>query len=181
MMELINKVVIGDGSALQVTHVGFMSWNSLSKSFFLHNTLYVPDIHKNLVFVHHFTHSNNVYIKFHLFYFFVKDRNMGTTLLHGECQDGFHPLPKLSPINKPSVLALIGEQTLTDLWYKCFGYPSNKIYGFIINHISLPVLSSRNPLLSICLACQCNKIHKLSFSKTSFISTHPLEYIYIDI
>lgn len=139
--------------------------------------LCVPGIHKNLVYVRHFTRSNNVYFEFHPFYFLMRDRNTGTTLLRGECQDGAYPLPKLSPINKPSVLALIGERTSTDLWYKCLGHPSNKTYHFIINHISLSVLSSRKPLSSIC----SNKSHKLSFSKTSLISTHPLEYIYIDI
>ena len=55
-----DEVVIGDGSGLKVTHVGSMSLSSLSKSFHLHNTLCVPNIHKNLVSVHNFTRSNNV-------------------------------------------------------------------------------------------------------------------------
>jgi len=88
-----DEVVIGDGSGLKVTHVGSMSLSSLSKSFHLHNTLCVPNIHKNLVSVHNFTSSNNVYIEFHPFNFLVKDRNTGTTILHDDCQDGVYPLP----------------------------------------------------------------------------------------
>ena len=138
-----DEVVIGDGSGLQVTHVGSMPLNSLSKSFLLHNTLCVPNIYKNLVSVHHFTRSNNVYIEFHPFYFLVRDRNTGTTILRGDCQDGVYPLPQLSQIKKPPTLALVGERTFTDLWHTRLGHPSNKICLFIISHFSLLVLRFR--------------------------------------
>jgi hypothetical protein len=175
------EIVIGDGSGLKVTYVGSMSLSSLSKSFLLHNTLRVPNIHNNLVSVHNFTRSNNVYIEFHPFYFLVKDRNTGTTILRGDCQDGVYPLPQLSSIQKPPTLALVGERTTLDLWHTRLGHPSTKICRFLISCFSLPVLGSSQTLSSLCSACQCNKSHQLSFSKTSLISTHPLEYIYTDI
>jgi len=173
-----DDVVISDGSGLKVTHVGSMSLSSLSKSFLLHNTLCVPNIHKNLVSVHNFTRSNNIYIEFHSFYFLVKDRNTGTTILRDDCQDGVYPLPQLLSIKKPPALALVGERTSLDLWHTRLGHPSTKICCFLISCFFLLVSGSSQTLSSMFSACQCNKSHQLSFSKTSLISTYPLEYIY---
>jgi transposase InsO family protein len=111
----------------------------------------------------------------------VKDRNTGTTILRGDCQDGVYPLPQLSSIKKPPALALVGERTSLDLWHTRLGHPSTKTCHFLISRFSLPVSGSNQTLSSLCSACQCNKSHQLYFSKTSLISTHPLEYIYTDI
>jgi hypothetical protein len=83
-----DEVVIGDGSGLPVSHIGSLSLNSSNRVFHLYDTLCVPTIHKNLIFVHHFTKHNNVYIKFHPTYFLVKDRITGAILLKGPCEDG---------------------------------------------------------------------------------------------
>ena len=106
---------------------------------------------------------------------------MGATLLRGKCQDGVYPMPMASPATKSSVLALVGERTTTDIWHKRLGHPSNKMVDLVIHQFSLPVVKTCNSLSSLCTACQCNKSHKLPFSSTSLISTHPLEYIYTDL
>ncbi|XP_042974600.1 uncharacterized protein LOC122306232 [Carya illinoinensis] len=109
-----NEVFIGDGLGLRITHVGSMTFASSLKPFTLTNTLCVPNIHKNLIFVHNFTHSNNVYLEVHPFHFLMKDRSMGATLICGKCQDGVYPMPMASPATKSSVLALVGERTTFD-------------------------------------------------------------------
>ena len=104
-----DQVVIGDGSGLQVTHVGSMTLPSASKSFKLTDILCVPNIHQNLISVHNFTRSNNVSMEFHPFYFLVKDRSMGATILRGKCQDGVYPMPMPSAAIQSSTLAFVGE------------------------------------------------------------------------
>ena len=75
-----DEVVLGDGSGLTVSHIGSLTLKSNHKTFTLKDTLCVPDISKNLIFVHHFTTQNNVFIEFHQSYFLVKDTNSGVIL-----------------------------------------------------------------------------------------------------
>jgi len=50
-----DEVFIGDESGLRVSHIGSLVFHSLTYTFHLNDTLCVPDIYKNLIFVHHFT------------------------------------------------------------------------------------------------------------------------------
>ncbi|XP_011016404.1 PREDICTED: uncharacterized protein LOC105119910 [Populus euphratica] len=126
----IDEVVIGDGSGLPVSHTGSLSLKSSNHVFHLRDTLYVPTIHKNLIFVHHFTKHNNVYIEFHPTYFLVKDRITGAILLKDECEDGVYPFPEHpSPIQK-NIAAYIHERTTSDGWHKRLGHPSSKLLPF---------------------------------------------------
>jgi hypothetical protein len=86
-----DEVVIGDGSGLPVSHIGSLSLASSKRAFQLRDTLCVPTIQKNLIFVHYFTKHNNVYLEFHLTYFLVKDQIMGATLLKDDCEDDVYP------------------------------------------------------------------------------------------
>ena len=79
------EVVLGDGTSLKIAHIGSTILSSLSHSLMLKETLHVPLIHKNLIFVHKFTHDNNVTIEFHHFFYLVKDRMTGAVLMRGRC------------------------------------------------------------------------------------------------
>ena len=50
-----NKVILGDGSGLLVSHIGSLALHSPHRTFTLCDTLYVPNLCKNLVYVHHLT------------------------------------------------------------------------------------------------------------------------------
>jgi len=129
-----DEVVIGDGSSLQVTHVGSITFPSFSKPFKLINILCVPNIHQNLIYVHNFTRSNNVFINFHPFYFLVKDQSTGATLFCDKCHEGVYPIPMTFSSIKSFVLALVGERTIFIIWHRWFGHPLNKIIDLIIHH-----------------------------------------------
>ena len=89
-----DEVVIDDGSGLTVSHIGSLTLKSPKQKFILCDTLCVPNICKNLIYVHHFTSHNNVFIEFHPFYFLVKDQTTGVTLLRGACEsDIYHRGP----------------------------------------------------------------------------------------
>ncbi|KAL6348523.1 hypothetical protein AAG906_013143 [Vitis piasezkii] len=45
---------------------------------------------KNLIFVHHLTKQNNVFVEFHPFHFLVKDKITGVILLRGACNNGIY-------------------------------------------------------------------------------------------
>ena len=79
------EVVLGDGTGLKIAHIGTTILSSSSRSLMLKETLHVPLIHKNLIFVHKFTHDNNVTIEFHHFFYLVKDRMTGAVLMRGRC------------------------------------------------------------------------------------------------
>jgi hypothetical protein len=89
-----DEVVLGDGSGLTVSHIGSLTLKSKHKNFILKDTLCVPDIFKNLIYVHHFTAQNNVFIEFHSSHFLVKDTNSGVILAKGACENGVLHLPK---------------------------------------------------------------------------------------
>lgn len=49
------EVVLGDGTVLTVSHSGSLAFYSPKKFFHLNDTLYVLNLHKNLIYAHHFT------------------------------------------------------------------------------------------------------------------------------
>ena len=57
-----DEVLLGDGTGLAVTHIGSLALPTPKKIFHLHDTLCVPNIHKNLISVHHFTKQNDVFL-----------------------------------------------------------------------------------------------------------------------
>ena len=58
-----DDIVIGDGTGLNITHVGKSTLSTLSHSFSLLNVLCVPSMKKNLISVSQFCKTNNAFIK----------------------------------------------------------------------------------------------------------------------
>ena len=88
-----DKVVLGDSSGLQVSHIGSLVLRSPNRIFKLHYTLSVPNLRKNLISVHHFTKQNHVFVELHPFHFLVKDQITGAPLLKGACNDDIYTFP----------------------------------------------------------------------------------------
>jgi hypothetical protein len=175
-----DKVVLGDGSGLQVSHTGSLSFISPTCIFHLKDTLCVPEIKKKLISIHHFTKKNNIYLEFHPSYFLVKDWITGATLLKGACEDGVYPLPKTITMASKPVIAYVYECTTTDGWHKRLGHPSSKIAQHLIRTFSLLVRKTKENS-SLCVSCSHNKAHRQTFQSHGFVSTTPLEYIYTDV
>ena len=135
---------------------------------------------KKLIYVHHFTKQNNVYLEFHPSYFLVNDRIMGATLLKGACEDGVYPLPETMTMASKPAIAYVHERTTTDGWHKRLGHPSSKIAQHPIRTFSLPVRKKKENS-SLCVSCSHNKAHRQTFQSHGFVSTAPLEYIYTNV
>jgi hypothetical protein len=153
-----DEVVFGDGSGLQVSHIGSLSFISHTRIFHFKDTLCVPEIKKKLIYVHHFTKQNNVYLEFHPSYFLVKDRITGATLLKGACEDGVYPLPETMTMASKPAIAYVPERITTDGWHKRLGHPSSKIAQHLIRTFSLLVRKTKENS-SLCVSCSHNKAH----------------------
>ncbi|KAF5457933.1 hypothetical protein F2P56_022004 [Juglans regia] len=71
------KIKVGDGTALPITHFGDSSLSSSHSKFLLRKLLFVSKITKNLVSVNRFCFDNAVFFEFHDSFFYVKDKRTG--------------------------------------------------------------------------------------------------------
>lgn len=88
-----DEIAVGNGNKLQITHIGFATLSSSSKSFTLTNVLCVPQMTRNLLSVSKFGQSNNLSIEFLPHCFLVKDLQTGNTLLKGPLRNGVYEWP----------------------------------------------------------------------------------------
>jgi hypothetical protein len=174
-----DEVTLGDGSGLEISHIGSLSLKFPKKIFHFPDTLCVPYLCKNLIPVHHLTKHNNVFVELHPLYFFVKDKHTGMILLRGTCSNGVYTVPKPMVSSSPKVIAYVHERTSTDGWHKCLDHPSPKIVAHLLKSFSLPVSSSK--LSSLCNSCSINKAHQLPFRPNSLKSQAPLDLVYTDV
>lgn len=128
----IDKVILG---MVQVwlSHT-LVHWIYIPPTTLLHClTLYVPNLRKNLISIHHFTKQNNVFVELHPFYFVVKDRITREPLPKGACSNGIYTFPGSMMV--PPKLANVHERTSIDGWHKPLGHPSIKIVHHLIKKI----------------------------------------------
>ncbi|KAF8389672.1 hypothetical protein HHK36_024191 [Tetracentron sinense] len=179
--EGLDEVVIGEGTGLNVTHVGSTNLSTPSKTFALTDLLCVPSIHRNLISVHKFTSSNNCYVEFNPFSFSVKDLSTGVHLLQGKCEDGIYYMPQSAQVLRKPPVAFVGVRTSLDGWHSRLGHPSTKVVTQVVRSFDLPLEKSSVTKKSLCVSCQCNKSHKQPFSISSMTSSQPFELIYSDV
>jgi hypothetical protein len=82
-----DRVHTADGSGMRITHIGYASLpTSFAHPLHLKNVLHVPSVTRNLLFVRKLSRDNNVFVAFHPFDVFVKDRVTRDFLLGGWCR-----------------------------------------------------------------------------------------------
>jgi len=92
-----DKVVVGNGKQLSITHVGtsyLQSQPNLVLS--LPNVLHVSSMKKNLISVSQLTHDYNVVAEFDSKVCLIKDKPFGLVLLRGHLKDGLYRLTPAS-------------------------------------------------------------------------------------
>src|SRR4051812_18046517 len=92
-----------------ISHIGHIIVSSPFKNLHLNEILHVHTASKNLLFVHRIALDNNVFLEFHPFYFFTKDRVTRRILHHGRCVGSLYPSyvhrhlpPSSKPFSPPS-------------------------------------------------------------------------------
>ncbi|XP_010485017.1 PREDICTED: uncharacterized protein LOC104763328 [Camelina sativa] len=91
-----NSIVIGDGSALKITHTGSIPLSYPSGQLRLNNVFFVPHLHKNLISVYRLCNSNKVTVEFSPTSFQVKDLKTWTPLLQGRTKGELYEWPVAS-------------------------------------------------------------------------------------
>uniref|UniRef100_A0A803Q8D0 Integrase catalytic domain-containing protein n=1 Tax=Cannabis sativa TaxID=3483 RepID=A0A803Q8D0_CANSA len=84
------SLAVGNGKKLMISHTGstFLPYSSLA----LKSVLHVPQITENLVSISKLTDDNNVFLEFHKYCCFVKDKQTGVVLLKGKRKHGIYTL-----------------------------------------------------------------------------------------
>jgi len=159
--------------------LGSLVFHSPTRTFHLKDTLCVPSIHKNLIFVHRFTFQNNVFIEFHPFFFLDKDQITRAVLFKCACENGVYTLPN-SLVSSPKMVANMHERTSLDGWHKRLGNSSQKLVKQIVKSFLLPI-KHKDQVPFLCISCSINKAHKQPFHQTSLERHAPLDLIYTDV
>ena len=76
-----DKVAVGNGKKLSISHVGSKTLHTPHQSFYLQSVFYVPHLTTNLISVSKFCQDNHSYFKFHPNFFYVNDQLTKKTLL----------------------------------------------------------------------------------------------------
>lgn len=170
-----DQVHTADGTGMDINHIGKATIHTQTCNLSLDHILHVPQATKNLVSVHRLTADNNVFLEFHPNFFLIKDRDTKSTLLKGRCHKGLYPLPSVT-----SKQAFGVTNPSFERWHSRLGHPAAPIVQRVISSFNLPCRVESNKE-SVCSACQQAKSHQLPYSKSSSVSSHPLELVFSDV
>jgi hypothetical protein len=173
-----NTVQVGNGVGLQILHTGSGLIKTDTRPLALNNILHVPKISKHLLSVHKLSRDNNVFFKFHPWYFLVKDRQTRHLLLEGKCEAGLYPL-KPSDV-KSLHQAFVSYLVRSDQWHARFGHSSSPVVQSILRLNNLPCLKESS-VPTVCNDYQMAKSHQLPYTHSIHHSTMPLELIHSDV
>jgi hypothetical protein len=143
------------------------------------NVLHVPQVTRNLAYVHRLISDNDVFLELHPSFFLIKDRHTRHTLLHDQCRDGLYPIPAVVPSSSNMCLSVTKPSTL--LWHGRLGHPSFKIVGHVLRTHELPFVSNKASEAHVCDVYQQAKSHQLLFPRSDSVSNALLELVFSDI
>jgi hypothetical protein len=145
----VEQVHTASGSGMKIVQYSPCSQSTPTHNLKLCNILHVPKETKNLMSVHRFTLDNNVFFEIHPWFFFIKNRDMRSTLLRGQCRDGLYPIPTSHldkftfGVNKPSLT----------IWHERLGHPALQIVERVLRSFNLPFQQESNKD-GVCGSCQ---------------------------
>lgn len=175
-----DKVAVGNGSGLCITHSGSSSVVLSNSKFKLNNILHCPKAITNLLSVHQFASDNHCFFVFFPSCFYIKDLKTQKTLFKGDCVDGLYRLQfNKSAFSSPGPLALVGIRTNLPTWHARLGHPSASVLAHLQANKYLKLEGSKS--IPFCNSCQLGKSKKLPFSNSTSETNNPLEIIHSDV
>lgn len=195
-----NQLVLGNGSGVDISHVGESYIKSAThKTLLLKNLLHVPAIIKNLLSVSQFAKDNDVFFEFHSTHCLVKDQVSKQVILKGSLDQGLYQfiLPKSVKTSSSSFPAFnqsghslsacsaslgpsaSNQVTSISLWHRRLGHPDFKIVEHVLNSYNIPFDSMKTSIL--CHPCCVSKAHRLPYTDSNTVYSQPLELIHSDL
>ena len=157
------RVMVGNGQSLAISHTGSISSRIPSSSLLLSNVLVVPDIKKNLISISQLTKDNNCLVTFSSSGFTIQDQVTRTVLGVGRCENGLYVLDRYHHALMST--AFPSPQASVRLWHAHLGHPN---YHTVASLSRLGYISYSNKLVNIdfeiCVGCRLGKSHHLPFS-----------------
>jgi hypothetical protein len=175
------RLMVGNGQSLPISHIGFVSTVAPHSSIPLSNVLVVPDIKKNLISISQLTKQINYRVIFDSLRLIIQDRVTGTVLGVGRCENGLyvldqhhHALVQLLSAHKPRASA--------QLWHARLGHPNYRIISSLSRLGSILYSNRSLPNNSnICVGCQLGKSHRLPFSLNDEHCCMPFDRLHCDL
>ncbi|KAJ9556373.1 hypothetical protein OSB04_010987 [Centaurea solstitialis] len=165
------ELVIGDGSCLQISHIGSLILYTSNTPLILKNVLYVPSLSRNIISISRLCIDNNFLIEFYSFVFVIKDLATKLPLFTGTTIKGMYEIR-----SSPSPIIYTMHTATSSMWHHRLGHPQNKVFKQLSSFLSFNSSSIDN-----CNSCRINKSHRLPFHDSSLTSTQPLELIFSDV
>jgi histone deacetylase 1/2 len=171
-----DQVCTADGSGMHISHIGQASLPThTSKTIRLLNFLRAPSVTRNVISVLKLTLDNDIFVEFHPFHFFVKDRVTRDVLLRGWSHHGLYSLDVPAAHHVLSVVRASSSH-----WHSRLGHPATPIFHHVLRRHDLPLVST-NKEPKVCDACEQGKSHQLPFSVSNYVAKNSLELIYSDV
>ncbi|KAE8815986.1 Retrotransposon protein [Hordeum vulgare] len=162
--------IVGDGSALPITGIGFASLPTTSRPLNLLDILISPSLIKNLVPVRAFTRDNSVFVEFDPYGFSVKDLATKTVLLRCDSTGDLYPFVRPRHCFTTSVT--------TDLWHQRLGHPGAVVLAKASSYYQLSF--NKRPSTH-CDACRLGKHTRLPFSSSTTNTSFAFELCHCDL
>ena len=180
----LGQIKMGNGTGLDIKHIGQTKILTPTTYFPLHDVLHVPLIKKNLLSVHKFTKDTNTYLEFHPSCFFVKDRATGKVLVQGLSNHGLYSFSSslfrcCGPSSHPVSPAFVNERATLTQWYSRLRHAALRVVSNVVSKFGLLVFA--NKMDNSCPTCLSSKSHRLVFPLSTSRVTAPLELIYTDV
>ena len=118
----------------------------------------------------------NFFLKFHPYFFLIRDQATRKILYRGRCVHGLYPLiPNFRSFNKQvcGVIKISSER-----WHAQLGHPFFDIVQQVLPNNQLPCVGEHS-LETICDSCQKAKAHQLPYPVSTSISTKPLQLVFL--
>lgn len=159
-----DKIVVGNGSELNITLVGSAEVSGLK----MQEVLVVPELKSNLLSVSKLAKDNFCTIEFSESFFVVKYKATRKILAIGSKRGGPYALDNN---NLKSLTAT--QRSTSSIWHARLGHLNLKLLHFLSNNKRINI-TCWNKTPTICVSCQMGKSCKLPFEQRNKIENEPL-------
>ncbi|GKV27558.1 hypothetical protein SLEP1_g36720 [Rubroshorea leprosula] len=166
------KVLTGDGTPLNISHVGSTSVGALN----LNNVLVVPELKKNLISVSKFTDENPCIFEFSSDGFVIKDQVTQVVLAKGTRKGQLYALEE----GEKHALAAISNKATDSIWHQRLGHPNSNVRKALASKKNIVVSKWTQPP-NLCSSCQMGKSCRLPFTKNNEKAESLFQKIHCDL